>query len=313
MKDLTCLFNSILLFFHCSLLNNRLVGVTKMKLKPLLLLASSTLLVSCANANTSADPSTVVPADSTTTEGVVASSSEQASSESSFISVPDDYPTAWTENDLKEMAEYIGENVIPFPLGITSNYETDTDTYGEAFLVYDADCGNLCASYCELLLADGYVYSELDSDEDEGYYTYYKTLEDGSDLLVQTDYTDGYFDVFAWIEVPLETYTSFPYETINENLGTSLSETNFPSFEVAEGEGYYVSVYDDTYLLVYGVLDSNVSDDDFNEEYLETFENMGFTLDDEYYAASSEDLGVEAAWYAEDGVASLYISVLEAE
>ena len=309
MKDLTCLFGSIFLFFFFAFLNNPLIGVTKMKLKPLLLLASSVLLVSCADANNHVDPST----GSTASEETVTPSSEKDSSEPSSISVPDGYPTAWTENDLKEMAEYIGENVIPFPLGITSNYATDTDTYGEAFLVYDADCGNLCDAYCGLLVADGYIYSEYDSDEDENYFTYYKDLDDGSDLFVQTDYTDGYFDVFAWIEVPVETYSSFPYEVINESLGTNLDETNFPSFEVAEGEVYYVSVYEGSYLLVYGYLDSNVSDSDFDEGYLEAFEDMGFTLDDYYYGASSEDLGVEAFWYAEEGLASVYIYALEAE
>ncbi len=296
-------------FLFFTLFNNPLIGVTNMKLKPLLLLASSVLLVSCADANNHVDSLI----GSTASEGTVTTSSGQVSSEPSSISVPDGYPTAWTENDLEEMAEYIGENVIPFPLGITSNYETDTDTYGEAFLVYDADCGNLCDAYCGLLVSDGYVYSEYDSNEDENYFTYYKNLDDGSDLFVQTDYTDGYFEVFAWIEVPVETYSSFPYEAINESLGTNLDETNFPSFEVAEGENYYVSVYEGSYLLVYGYLDSSVSDSDFDEDYLGAFEDMGFTLDDDYYGASSEDLGVEAFWYAEEGLASVYIYTLEAE
>ena len=283
-----------------------------MKFKPLMILACGALLASCSAGNAPVENSKEVPYEGSTSEVVENSSSKQETSNVIDISAPDDYPTSWTEADLEEMAYYIGENVIPFPLGITSNYETDTDYYGEAFLVYDEECGDLCDAYGELLLADGFSYSESDSDEEENYYTYYKTLEDESDLYVQADYTDGYFDVFAWLEIPMETYATFPYEAINENLGTSLNETNFPSFEIDEGESYYLSVYDDSYVLVYGYLSSDVDDSDFEADYEEAFSNMGFSID-EYYDATNETLGVEASWYAEDGLAYLYISVLEAE
>ena len=283
-----------------------------MKLKPLMLLASSVLLASCANANNPADSLAAVTIDPSSSETSEAATSNQIDNETLSGSVSIEHPAAWTEDDLEDMAYYIGDNVIPFPTGITSNYETDTDLYGEAFLVYDEDCGDLVDAYEELLLADGYTYSEDDSDEDEGYYTYIKDLENGDDLFVQTDYIDGYFEVFAWLETPIESYATFPYEKINEALGTSLSESNFPSFELDDEEEYYLSVYDD-YVLVYGYIDSSISDDDFDEDYLAAFEDMGFTLDDEYYAATSEDLGVETYWYADSGVASLFIYTLEEE
>ncbi len=276
-----------------------------MKFKPLFILGCGLLLASCAT-QTSKQSSEQVGIS----ESAANVSSDETSADAATNSSLDGYPTSWSETDLEEMAQYIGDNVIPFPVGITENYLTDTDYYGEAFLVYDDGCGDLCDSYGKLLLADGFVYSADESSVDENYYFYYKTLEDDSYLYVQTDYTDGYFEIFAWIEVPAETYASFPYEAINNLLGTSLSETNFPSFDVDEGESYYFSVYDESYALVYGYLNSATDDDDFYTDYEEALTGMGFTIDESYYAATNETLNVEVAWYAEDGIAYLYVYTL---
>ena len=270
-----------------------------MKLKRLLpiLVLSASLLAACGDEN--------------------AASSSSASPDITIA--PDDSssdPTSWSEDDLTIMNGYLPEGVtIPFPLGVTANYTTEwsgSDDDEVCFILVDSECGDLTVQYGAILSSNDYVYDEDNSsdgsDGDYAYYFYYKdvTAADGTDyvLWVQTDYNDdNEFEVYAWVEDISATYEAFPYEMINSTLGLSLSESNFPSFELAEGEKY--DGYDDggagEYYYVGGYFDENVTDDDYVSAYEAKLTEKGFAVSSDDGTATNAVLGVEIEYIAVEG------------
>ncbi len=233
-------------------------------------------------------------------------SSVSSSDISSSVSSSDQsLPTAWTESDLAAMKKYLGEGVnIPFPYGVSENYieASGTDSDGVCFIVYDSTVGDITASYCAILEQDGFIADTTDEDE-EGYYYYCKNvLDDTYQLWVQTDYYDGDFEIFAWVEALAPQYESFPYDVINGYFGVSLSEASFPSFVLAADEKYDAYGSDDgNYFYVGGYFDTNTSDDDYLSAYQTALSNKGFVVDASASSAINETLALKVEMMAVEG------------
>lgn len=240
-------------------------------------------------------------------------SSVSSSDVSSSISSSDQsLPMAWTESDLAAMKQYLGEGVnIPFPYGVSENYieASGTDGDGVCFIVYDSTVGDITASYCAILEQNDFIADVTEEDE-EGYYYYYKNvLDDTYQLWVQTDYYDGDFEIFAWVEALAPQYESFPYEVINEYFGMSLSEASFPSFSLATDEKYDAYGSDDgNYFYVGGYFDANTSDDDYLSAYQTALSNKGFVVDVSASSAINEGLGLKVEMMTFEGYFFIQIS-----
>ncbi len=275
------------------------------RLLPILVLSAS-FLVACGDQNgTSSD---------------VAKPDITIASDDSSTGDSKNNPVAWSENDLTVMSGYLTEGIyIPFPLGVTEKYTTEysgfdeEDGNGVCFILVDSACGDLTVQYGAILSENGYTYDENNSsegsDEDYAYYCYYKdvTTADGADcaLCIQTDYNDyNEFEIYAWLESyeTNPTYEEFPYEMINSTLGLSLSGSNFPSFELAEGEKYD-GYSDDTgeYYYVGGYFDENTTDDDYVSAYETKLTEKGFVVSSEDGAATNAVLGVKIEYVAVEG------------
>lgn len=271
--------------------------------KAVVLLLSSAFLMSCGNENDSSSPS-VKGDDISSIKG------DDGSKDSSLPSSEDPLPTAWRDSDLTSMATYLGEEVtLPFPTGFTSNYveASGTDQDGNCFFVYDGDCGDLTASYSNLLLADDF---EEEESEDEGYYFFVKgNIDEENDLWVQIDYIDEIFEVYAWLEASVPTYQDFPYSEINSFFSLSLSETTLPSFALATDELYQGYGSDDgVYFYVGGYFDTSVSDDDYCLDYAVKLESAGYTVDLDNGVATNETLSFKVEFMASEGYFFLQLS-----
>ncbi len=240
------------------------------------------------------------------------SSVSSSDSSSSVSSVDPSCPTSWNESDLAAMKKYLGEGVsVPFPYGVSENYveASGTDSDGVCFIVYDSTVGDLTSSYCAILEENGFA-SDTSEEDEEGYYYYCKNvLDDTYELWVQTDYYDGDFEIFAWIEALTPQYETFPYEVINEYFGLSLSESSFPSFVLATDEKYDAYGADDgSYFYVGGYFDTNTSDDDYLSAYQTALSDKSFVVDASDGSAVNEALGLNVEMMAVEGYFLIQIS-----
>ena len=134
-------------------------------------------------------PSTPLSSDSVDSGASIDASVEASSSEqggdiaSSSDRSEEGLPSAWSESDLAAMALYLnGYTDLPFPKGFTENYveASGTDSDGECFVVYDT-CEDLSSSYALQLQESGFVYDELGSSEEVGFFPYFHEIADSLD------------------------------------------------------------------------------------------------------------------------------------
>lgn len=280
-----------------------------MKAKSVLLLLTPFMLASCVNAEIIGSSKKEESSSSSKVEG---SESSSSSSENEVN------PTAWTAEDLQTMSAFIGDYVIPFPEGFTASYGVGQDEDGTAFAAWDETVSDLSTSYGNQLLRSGFTYEEESSDPENslgfGAYRLYSNataFEDGTPLLVQTQYADGEgFTLFAY---PGATGSeTFPYEAIAEYFGlSSLDASAIPSFDVAEGALYYGEEYDTGVYDVYGEVAG--TEDEAIAAYEKSLTDLGYTLtsaeDSETGLAYgvSTDLGFQISYSYYGGNFDLYI------
>ena len=156
-----------------------------------------------------------------------------------------------------------------------------------------------CAEYGALLTAAGYVSEG--SDDSYGYDMFFYSLgqENGNQLVVQVDYFPGEenyapgFEIFAWIEEPIEAISAWSEEDralFTEHLGEELPFYGFST-------SYSVD-YDEEYDMI-EISDSNGSSDMLSE-YGDLLIENGFTYDendDTYYKDCSTDTSKQIAVY----------------
>lgn len=241
------------------------------------------------------------------------------SEEGSDSNAPD-RPSSWSDSDLAVMSLYLnGYTDLPFPIGFSADYveASGTDADGECFIAYDSSCGDLSPVYSVLLEEEGFVFDPDSSGEDEDipYYTYYLDLEDSLDsIYVQYYYDMGDFQIFAWVETANPSSLSFPYAEIASFLGKdSLSESEIPSFELAEGEAYSYYSIEEGYecFVVYGALASDVNEDNYVAGYASSLAEAGYTVSEQDQVAVSAEFGIEADYMASEGVFYLILSAYQ--
>ena len=266
-------------------------------------------------------PSTPLSSDSVDSGASIDASVEGSSSEqegdiasSSSDRSEDGLPSAWSESDLAAMALYLnGYTDLPFPKGFTENYveASGTDSDGECFVVYDT-CEDLSSSYALQLQESGFVYDELSSSEEEGYFTYFHDIADSIDEIgVQFYYEQGEFNIFAWIEEGTPSSETFPYDEIAAFLGKeTLSASEVPSFALAEGEPYYYYSIEEGYkcFTVFGAIEEGSDENAYVAAYSASLSALGYVVSEKDQVARSEDFGIEASYMANDGSFYLLLS-----
>ena len=266
-------------------------------------------------------PSTPLSSDSVDSGASIDASVEGSSSEqggdiasSSSDRSEEGLPSAWSESDLAAMALYLnGYTDLPFPKGFTENYveASGTDSDGECFVVYDT-CEDLSSSYALQLQESGFVYDELDSSEEEGYFTYFHDIADSIDEIgVQFYYEQGEFNIFAWIEEGTPSSETFPYDEIAAFLGKeTLSASEVPSFALAEGEPYYYYSIEEGYkcFTVFGAIEEGSDENAYVSAYSASLSALGYVVSEKDQVARSEDFGIEASYMVNDGSFYLLLS-----
>lgn len=267
-------------------------------------------------------PSTPLSSDSVDSGASFDASAEGSSSEqggdiasSDPLSSEEGLPSAWSESDLASMALYLnGYTDLLFPKGFTENYieASGTDSDGECFLVYDT-CKDLSSSYALQLQESGFVYDELSSSKEEGYFTYFHDIADSIDEIgVQFYYEQGKFNIFAWIEEGTPSSETFPYDEIAAFLGKeTLSASEVPSFALAEGEPYYYYSIEEGYnkcFAVYGAIEEGSNENAYIAAYSASLSALGYVVSEKDQVAQSEDFGIEASYMVVDGSFYLLLS-----
>ena len=266
-------------------------------------------------------PSTPLSSDSVDSGASIDASVEGSSSEqggdiasSSSFRSEEGLPSAWSESDLAAMALYLnGYTDLPFPEGFTENYveASGTDSDRECFVVYDT-CKDLSSSYALQLQESGFVYDELSSSEEEGYFTYFHEIADSIDEIgVQFYYEQGEFNIFAWIEEGTPSSETFPYDEIAAFLGKeTLSASEVPSFALAEGEPYYYYSIEEGYkcFTVFGAIEEGSDENAYVSAYSASLSALGYVVSEKDQVARSEDFGIEASYMANDGSFYLLLS-----
>ncbi len=244
----------------------------------------------------------------------IESSSNGDSSVTSDGSSEEEFATAWSEEDLADMETYLAEGfTLPFATGLTTSYinASGTDYDGECFIVYDYECGDLSASYGKILADAGYTWEITDEDDGVTYTNYYYPLESElASIYVQYYYDeeDESFNIFAWREEGGVTNT-FPYSYIQEyfELEITLSDSNLPSFTLAEGESY--DAYSGgNYFYVGGYFDENTDEDAYVSAYEASLTKAGYTVDSTNALATNENVGLNVEYMTTEGYFIIQLS-----
>ena len=206
----------------------------KKRIMKLALLSISLSLFSCTSNENNPSVSSNETLKSEETSSVNESVSEETSSS-------EEKPTAWSESDLQKMSTYLnGYTCLPFPIGFTSSYveASGTDAEGESFIVYDYKSGDLSESYGKQLLSASFVFDGKRTENGDDYYCYHYSIANTNDqIMVQIDYYQDAFEIFAWYEEGTPIYETFPYEVIANFFNLSkVDETILPSFALAENK-----------------------------------------------------------------------------
>ena len=188
---------------------------------------------------------------------------------------------------------------IPFADGLTDNRESslEKDDSGNYFYTNDMDCGDITSAYKSKVEDEEYTY---DSTQD-GYDLYAYSYDDTNLIVLQIGYSADYgFEIYAWVESNADSnvteYSSFPYADIATffNL-TSVTNNQIPSFDIASDESYYGYTSESessSEFVVYGTIDSSITDSQMETNYSNALKTLGYTVTakDGYYPyAESEE------------------------
>lgn len=256
--------------------------------------------------------------ESTSNNSVSTSSHEEnvSSSEASKneeVSSSEANPTAWSESDLSAMSLYLnGHTCLPFPIGFTSSYveASGTDLEGESFIVYDHKSGDLTESYGKQLLSSSFVFDGKETEDGDDYYCYHYPIVDTNDqIMVQIDYYQDAFEIFAWYEEGTPIYETFPYEEIASFFNLSkVDETILPSFALAENKKYDAYPSGETYFLVGGYYDTSIEESTYITNYETSLTTAGYVVNKEKGYAVSEKNLLKVEYMATEGYFSIQIS-----
>lgn len=251
---------------------------SKFKLLALVLLSTTFFLTSCGDS-----------ASNPTTPSVPSVNTDKK----------DDASSDWYASEKEIMKQAFGfDFAIPFADGLTDNRESslEKDDSGNYFYTNDMDCGDITSAY-KSKVEEEYTY---DSTQD-GYDLYAYSYDDTNLIVLQIGYSADYgFEIYAWVESNADSnvteYSSFPYADIATffNL-TSVTNNQIPSFDIASDESYYGYTSESESsreFVVYGTIDSSITDSQMETNYSNALKALGYTVtvEDGYYPyAESEE------------------------
>ena len=274
---------------------------SKFKLLALVLLSTTFFLTSCGDS-----------ASNPTTPSVPSVNTDKK----------DDASSDWYASKKEIMKQAFGFDFnIPFADGLTDNRESslEKDDSGNFFYTHDMDCGNLTSAY-KSKVEEEYTY---DSTQD-GYDLYAYSYDDTNLIVLQIGYSADYgFEIYAWVESSntdsnVTEYSSFPYADIATffNL-TSVTNNQIPSFDIASDESYYGYTSESESsreFVVYGTIDSSITDSQMETNYSNALKALGYTVTakDGYYPyAESKEKGLLLSFGCDNSVFFLDIMKYE--
>lgn len=233
----------------------------------------------------------------------------------------DDASSDWYASEKEIMKQAFGfDFAIPFADGLTDNRESslEKDDSGNYFYTNDMDCGDITSAY-KSKVEEEYTY---DSTQD-GYDLYAYSYDDTKLIVLQIGYSADYgFEIYAWVESNADSnvteYSSFPYADIATffNL-TSVTNNQIPSFDIASDESYYGYTSESESsreFVVYGTIDSSITDSQMETNYSNALKALGYTVtvEDGYYPyAESEEKGFLLSFGCDNSVFFLDIMKYE--
>lgn len=287
---------------------------SKFKLLTLVLLSTTFFLTSCGDSTSNpTTPSNQVTDNSTNKPSVPSVNTDKK----------DDASSDWYASEKEIMKQAFGFNfAIPFADGLTDNRESslEKDDSGNYFYTNDMDCGDITSAYKSKVEDGKYTY---DSTQD-GYDLYAYSYDDTNLIVLQIGYSADYgFEIYAWVESSntdsnVTEYSSFPYADIATffNL-TSVTNNQIPSFDIASDESYYGYTSESessSEFVVYGTIDSSITDSQMETNYSNALKALGYTVTakDGYYPyAESEEKGFLLSFGCDNSVFFLDIMKYE--
>lgn len=282
---------------------------SKFKLLALVLLSTTFFLTSCGDSSSNpTTPSNQVTDNSTNKPSVPSVNTDKK----------DDASSDWYASEKEIMKQAFG---FDFADGLTDNRESslEKDDSGNYFYTNDMDCGDITSAY-KSKVEEEYTY---DSTQD-GYDLYAYSYDDTNLIVLQIGYSADYgFEIYAWVESSntdsnVTEYSSFPYADIATffNL-TSVTNNQIPSFDIASDESYYGYTSESessSEFVVYGTIDSSITDSQMETNYSNDLKALGYTVtvEDEYYLyAESEEKGFLLSFGCDNSVFFLDIMKYE--
>lgn len=287
---------------------------SKFKLLALVLLSTTFFLTSCGDsASNPTTPSNQVTDNSTNKPSVPSVNTDKK----------DDTSSDWYASEKEIMKQAFGfDFAIPFADGLTENRESslEKDDSGNYFYTNDMDCGDITSAYKSKVEDEEYTY---DSTQD-GYDLYAYSYDDTNLIVLQIGYSNDYgFEIYAWVESSntdsnVTEYSSFPYADIAIffNLA-SVTNNQIPSFDIASNESYYGYTSESESsreFVVYGTIDSSITDSQMETNYSNALKALGYTVtvQDGYYPyAESEEKGFLLSFGCDNSVFFLDIMKYE--
>lgn len=286
---------------------------SKFKLLTLVLLSTTFFLTSCGDSTSNpTTPSNQVTDNSTNKPSVPSVNTDKK----------DDASSDWYASEKEIMKQAFGfDFAIPFADGLTDNRESllEKDDSGNYFYTNDMDCGDITSAYKSKVEDEEYTY---DSTQD-GYDLYAYSYDDTNLIVLQIGYSADYgFEIYAWVESNADSnvteYSSFPYADIATffNL-TSVTNNQIPSFDIASDESYYGYTSESessSEFVVYGTIDSSITDSQMETNYSNALKTLGYTVtvEDGYYPyAESEEKGFLLSFGCDNSVFFLDIMKYE--
>lgn len=286
---------------------------SKFKLLTLVLLSTTFFLTSCGDSTSN---------PTTPSNQVTDNSTNKPSVPSVNTGKKDDASSNWSTSEKEIMKQAFGfDFAIPFADGLTDNRESslEKDDSGNYFYTNDMDCGDITSAY-KSKVEEEYTY---DSTQD-GYDLYAYSYDDTNLIVLQIGYSADYgFEIYAWVESSntdsnVTEYSSFPYADIATffNL-TSVTNNQIPSFDIASDESYhgYTSESESSReFVVYGTIDSSITDSQMETNYSNALKALGYTVtvEDGYYPyAESEEKGFLLSFGCDNSVFFLDIMKYE--
>lgn len=287
---------------------------SKFELLALVLLSTTFFLTSCGDsASNPTTPSNQITDNSTNKPSVPSVNTDKK----------DDASSDWYASEKEIMKQAFGfDFAIPFADGLTDNRESslEKDDSENYFYTNDMDCGDITSAYKSKVEDEEYTY---DSTQD-GYDLYAYSYDDTNLIVLQIGYSADYgFEIYAWVESSntdsnVTEYSSFPYADIATffNL-TSVTNNQIPSFDIASDESYYGYTSESessSEFVVYGTIDSSITDSQMETNYSNALKALGYTVTakDGYYPyAESEEKGFLLSFGCDNSVFFLDIMKYE--